>query len=292
MNYNYPQYSQPSTKKGSRIKIGLLIVAIGLLGGAIPTLGAVLSFLVLIGAIIVFLGARDLSNTYRKFTTISLILIFIMIVVELYASIKMITTMSSLANMGTIPYSYIIKIIDPFIFYISIAYILLGASLLLISYPIYFKNTRFIPWAIYALSFIIFLAEAYSQMVALNKMYYQNLTIYNVGVFTNASYGLDDGAGIFMFLWAIAIFIAYFYSRRRFPKIIPQFGPSQPMPDQYYAQNQPFESRVPQNAPQNIDQNTTGQANLGLQNGKYCPTCGTLNAPESKFCVRCGSRLQ
>lgn len=292
MNYNYPPYPQVNLKKGNKIKTGLIITAIGLLGGSVPTLGSFLTLLILIGAIIIFTGARDFSNTYKKFATISLILILIMIIIEIYASIKMITSMTALSSGLTIPYSFIIKIIDPFIFFVSISYILLGASLLLLSYPIYMKNLRIIPWVIYALSFLIFMFEAYTQMVALNKMFYQNLTVYNVSVFTNASNGLDEGAGIFMLLWAIVMFIAYFYSRKRFPKIVQPFGMYQPQPNQqsnqYYTQNQTFNPQYPQN----MNQNVPIQGNLNQQNGIYCPTCGTLNSPDSKFCVKCGSKLQ
>ena len=288
MNYNMQQPMGKVRKKGSQIKNGLLLMAIGLLAGAIPTLGSVLTILILVGMISVFLGSRDLSNSYRRFSSIALVLIIIMIILEIVALSKVLSLIFTITNSASLPYSAIINATDPFLFLVSIAYAFLGASLILISYPILPKSVRILAWIMYALTYAIFISEAYTQMTNLNKMYYQIVTINNISVYSSFSTGIDIGAALFNLLWAIMFFITYSYARKIFPNTV-QYGTQYQGAPQYYP-------------PSNLNQNNPYQQNMNTspptftppiqQAYTYCPNCGTQNTPDAMFCSRCGYKLK
>ncbi|PMP74736.1 MAG: hypothetical protein C0180_03405 [Aciduliprofundum sp.] len=221
----YKQYppNMYQKKVGGRIKTGILLVAVGLLGGAIPTIGSIITVLILVGVILIFSGARDLSESYRRFSLISLLILFLMISLEFIAIYYIYSMIFGLSNVTSVPYSKLINSTDPFIFIMTIAYVLLGGSLILLSYPIWPKRTRIITWIVYIVSSSIFIIEAYFQISTLNTMYYQTLTLNNVGVYTSALNGIDAGAAIFMLIWASIFFLTYIYSRKMFPNIPPQY---------------------------------------------------------------------
>jgi len=287
MNYNMQQPMGKIRKKGSQIKNGLLLMAIGLLAGAIPTVGSVLTILILVGMISIFLGSRDLSNSYRRFSTIALVLILIMIILEIVALSKVLSLMFTITNSASLAYSTIINATDPFLFMVSIAYVFLGASLVLISYPILPKSTRILAWIMYALTYAIFISEAYTQMINLNKMYYQMVTINNISVYSSFSTGIDIGAALFNLLWAIMFFITYGYARKMFPNMV-QYGMQYP--------------GAPQYTQSNLNQNNLNQMNMNTntppftppnpQASTYCPNCGMQNTPDAMFCSRCGYKLK
>ncbi len=288
MNYNMQQPMGKIRKKGSQIKNGLLLVAIGLLGGAIPTLGSVLTILILVGMIVIFIGSRDLSNSYRKFSSMALVFIIVMIVLEIIGLTKLLSLMSTLTNSTSLPYSTVINSTDPYLFFVSIAYVFLGASLILISYPIIPKNLKILVWIIYAITYAIFISEAYIQMTNLNKMYYQMVNSNNISVYTSFSTGIDAGAALFNLIWAIMFFITYSYSRKIFPNV-PQYGM------QY--------QNIPQYSPPgNLDQNSSNQQFMNtnqpqynpsnMQAPIYCPSCGMQNSPDAIYCARCGYKLK
>ena len=274
--YNVPMSNERRKAGGSSIKSGILLMAIGLLAGAIPTVGSVLTILILVGAIIVFVGSRDLSVQYRKITTVALVLILVMIVLEIYGVSKMLSLLFGLSGATSLSYSTLVRDTDPFIFMESIAYVLMGAALLLVAYPILSGSFRKALWIVYPVAYMIFLAESFTQMTALNKMYYQAVTMNNIGVYTSVSDGLDIGASLFMLIWAIMFFMTYSSARKKFPKFAAPYGlPYQGIPQPY--------SQTPTNL------SYGGQTSGGQI---ACPTCGTLNTPDSKFCARCGTRLQ
>ncbi|MVT13971.1 MAG: hypothetical protein GPW19_00430 [Euryarchaeota archaeon] len=223
MEYNQYSPNMYQKKVGGRIKTGILLVAVGTLGSAIPTIGSIISILILVGVILIFVGAKDLSEYYRKFSLISLLLLLVMISLEFLAIYYIYSMIFGLSNVTSVPYSKLINSTDPFIFIMVIAYVLLGGALILLSYPIWPKRARIITWIAYIASSSIFIAEAYVQMSTLNTMYYQTLTLDNVGVYTSALNGIDAGAAIFMFIWSSIFFITYIYSRKRFPSKPPQY---------------------------------------------------------------------
>jgi len=274
--YNVPMSNERRKARGSSIKSGILLMAIGLLAGAIPNFGSILTILILVGAIIVFVSSRDLSVQYRKITTVALVLILVMIILEIYGVSKMLYLLFGLSGATSLSYSTLVRATDPFIFMESIAYVLLSAALLLVAYPILSGSFRKALWIVYPVAYLIFLAESFTQMTALNSMYYQAVTMNNIGVYTSVSDGLDIGASLFMLIWAIMFFITYSSARKIFPKFAPPYGlPYQGIPQPY---SQP---------PANLS--SGGQTSSGQIT---CPNCGTLNTADSKFCARCGTKLQ
>jgi hypothetical protein len=158
---------------------------------------------------------------YRKITTVALVLILVMIILEIYGVSKMLFLLFALSGATSLSYSILVRATDPFIFMESIAYVLLSAALLLMAYPILSGSFRKALWIVYPVAYLIFLAESFTQMTALNSMYYQAVTMNNIGVYTSVSDGLDIGASLFMLIWAIMFFITYLSARKIFPKFKP-----------------------------------------------------------------------
>lgn len=283
---NYPKH-QGGRDPSHILKTGLLMIVVGLFIAVVPGLGAYLSILILIGIIFAFLGSKVLGKKYRRNYAIAILLIIVMSILELYGLADVMTLMSSLYGATSANYSEIIKAIDPFIFFVAIAYVLLAGSLTIIAYPFMKNINKAFLWIFYFLTVIIVLVDFYFQMNQLNQLYYQSVTLNNVGQFTTISNYIYYGGSAFYFLWGIVMAVAYANSRKMLQPPIPSPG--------YQNYFYPTETRSSQSQEDNNinNQNNLARTSTPNQNNiSICPTCGAANPIDARFCQKCGQQLK
>ncbi|MGC8645599.1 MAG: hypothetical protein ACP5UO_04965 [Thermoplasmata archaeon] len=213
-NQPYPYGVYGGGRKRGRTGIGVLLIAIGLILGVIPTVGDFLSFLILVGLVLVVLGSSEISKLHRRMSTISLVIFIAALGLMLASVLRYYTLLSIIASGTSLTYSIIVKYTDPFLFFISLAYVIMDASLFLAIYNVFSKKRRIVLWAFYVVTFLVVSLGIYSSMSTLNRLYYQPVTLSNVGVFTSVASSLDGVVALFLILWAIAYFLAYFDIRK------------------------------------------------------------------------------
>ncbi|MGC8692475.1 MAG: zinc-ribbon domain-containing protein [Thermoplasmata archaeon] len=255
MNQNIVQKNL--TPKEKSIKNGMIFIAIGLIASAIPVIGTILTILILIGFLSVIIGYRKYSPLLKRISTFALFLFLLTIVFEIIAVIYDFSFILGLNNATSVSYAKIISFFDPFIFFVVLSYIFLGASLFIILYPAFPGKRSFVLWIIFLITFLIIALEGYAQMSTLNTMYYQNLNLNNVSVFKSVANNIEGSTALFNILWAIMFFIGYAYVRKKF--FAPNYG--------------------------NIQY---GKVIQGIK----CPNCGTVNPPQATRCMTCGMPLQ
>jgi ribosomal protein L40E len=242
--------------KEKMIKNGILLIAIGLIFSAIPYLGSVLTILILIGFIYILIGYRNHSQAYAKIAKYAFVLFLVAIVLEIIGASHDLSLLFGLNSMSSISYGKIISFFDPFIFFVVLSYIFLGASMFMVLYPVFPKKSYVLLWIIFLITFLIILSIGYEQMSTLNTMYYQNLTLNNVGVLNSVVGNIEGSAALFNILWAIMFFLGYVFAKRKFSTL--NYG--------------------------NVSKGQVHQTNK-------CPNCGAENPIEAKHCMKCGMPL-
>ena len=210
----YSYGDQTAGRRKSRSRTGILIMAIGLVLSAIPTVGDYLGILVLIGLIITVAGASEISRMHRRMSIVSLVIFIVAFGVELVGVLRYSTLISIILSGTSLSYSPIVKYTDTFLFLMSLAYVMINASLILAVYSVFARRKRIILWAFYVIAFLVFTLGIYSSMNTLNGLYYQTVTLSNIGVLSSVANDLEGFGALFFILWAIAYFLAFFDLRK------------------------------------------------------------------------------
>lgn len=225
-NQPYPYGSYPVGKRRSRTRTGILLMAIGLILAAIPAVGDFLSLLIIIGLVILVLGSSEISTLHRRMSIISMILLIAAMVLELISVLRYNSLIAIALSSTSLSYSTIVKYTDPFLFLMSLAYVIIDASLFMAVYSVFPKKERIVPWVFYIIAFLVVPLGFYSSMNTLNGLYYQPVTLSNIGVFTTFAHNLLGFAALFFILWAIAYFVAFFGLRKTLATPALNVGPA------------------------------------------------------------------
>ncbi len=288
MSYNTMNQNVKQKPKEKMIKNGILLIAIGLIFSAIPYLGTVLTIIIFVGFIYILIGYRNYSPVYAKIAKYAFVLFLVTIVLEIIGASYDLSLLFGLNNVSSISYAKIISFFDPFIFFVVLSYIFMGASMFMVLYPVFPKKSSILLWIIFLITFIIILSEGYEQMSTLNTMYYQNLTLNNVGVLNSVVGNIEGSVALFNILWAIMFFLGYVFAKRKFFNLnygnVPAGQVHQIKKCSNCGAENPIEATHCMKCGMPLEPVFGGQ-------GIRCANCGSINPPNAQNCIVCGYPL-